>query len=140
MIFPSGLKLTLVTKSLCPVKVVMGVPSFFQSLIVLSVLPEAMISPSGLKLMLFTQSRCPISPLGLIVALVISLLLSEIVLIKLPSICQNFTVPSLLIERIVLSEIKVALTTKLGCSNRVFDIKMQNTGILPSSIFPAYVN
>jgi hypothetical protein len=52
-VLPSGLKLTLLTDAVCPVRVVIGLPvARFQTLMVLSALPEASVLPSGLKLTL----------------------------------------------------------------------------------------
>jgi hypothetical protein len=56
---PSGLKLTLLTVPLCPLRLRLRVPFLFQRMIVLSALPEAIIFPSGLKLTLQTGAVCP---------------------------------------------------------------------------------
>jgi hypothetical protein len=61
MVLPLGLKLTLVTEPLCPLRVCNSLPSILilQSLTVLSLLAEAMVLPSGLKLTLVTAPLCP---------------------------------------------------------------------------------
>jgi hypothetical protein len=60
-VFPSGLKLTLMTQLLCPLRVVISFfVSRFHSLMVLSVLAEARVFPSGLKVTLMTSLLWPL--------------------------------------------------------------------------------
>ena len=58
MSWPSGLKQTSLTQSLCPFRIFISSPSRDQSLIVLSALAEAMSWPSGLKVTLLTLPVC----------------------------------------------------------------------------------
>src|SRR6478672_12377659 len=59
-VLPSGLKATLQTEFLCPVRVAMDFWGCrFHSLMVLSKLAEANVKPSGLKATLLTELLCP---------------------------------------------------------------------------------
>ena len=105
-VIPSGLKATLLTGAVCPVRIAHCSPvAAFQRRIVLSALPLASVRPSGLKATLQTTDVCPASVLNCCLVVISH---KRTVLSRLP------------LASVRPSGLNATLKTQFVCSLRVF--------------------